>query len=257
MLVQQLVARQLVSRGKRVHARKLGPGDGDHLAGRIELHGAAAQRDHAAVQCQVFVRQLADVAQHAGLGVVAVEHRVCEECAGAAQRLGDQGLDAFFERLEAGQGLSWGGGLAGEHLPQGLDVLARGGLVQRDGDALVTSLAQVDAGVQGAFDKRGRGLADGDPHGVKRGFFAQLVAQALQALREDGGVARHATRNALQALGAVVHGVHAGDHGGEHLRGADVARGFFAADVLLAGLQGQAVGGFAVHVHAHTHQAAR
>ena len=85
LLVQQLVACQLVGGCKRVHARKLGPGDGDHLAGGVEFHGAAAQWDHAAVQRQVLVGQLADVAQHAGLGVVAVEDRVRQEGAGAAQ----------------------------------------------------------------------------------------------------------------------------------------------------------------------------
>src|SRR5213078_3062197 len=43
-----------------------------------------------------------------------------------------------------------------------------------------------------------------------------------------------------QALGPVVHRVHARHHGQQHLRGADVARGLLAADVLLACLQGHA-----------------
>ena len=109
LLVQLGIALELISRGKGVHMGKLGPGDGDHLAGGVELHGAAAQRDHAAVQRQVLVGQLADVAQHAGLGVVTVEDGVREEIAGAAQLGRDQGLDAFFKRIEVGQRLAWVG----------------------------------------------------------------------------------------------------------------------------------------------------
>ena len=63
--------------------RKLGPGDGNHLAGGIELHGATAQRNHAAVERQVFVAECADVAQHACLAMVGVENRVGEISAGA------------------------------------------------------------------------------------------------------------------------------------------------------------------------------
>ena len=51
------------------------------------------------------------------------------------------------------------------------------------------------------------------------------------------------TRRAMRAqpVGPVVDGVHAGHHREQHLRGADVARGLLAADVLLARLQRQAV----------------
>ncbi|OQC13295.1 MAG: hypothetical protein BWX79_01051 [Alphaproteobacteria bacterium ADurb.Bin100] len=42
LLVQFAVALQLVGRREGVHVGKFGPGDGDHLAGGIELHGAAA-----------------------------------------------------------------------------------------------------------------------------------------------------------------------------------------------------------------------
>ena len=72
--VQLGVTGALFGRGKRVNLRKLGPGDRHHLTGGVELHGATAQRDHAAVQRQVKVAQAADVAQHAGFTVVAVEH---------------------------------------------------------------------------------------------------------------------------------------------------------------------------------------
>ena len=48
--------------------------------------------------------------------------------------------------------------------------------------------------------------------------------------------------DARQAVGAVVHGVHGGHDRQQHLGGADVGGGLLPADVLLAGLQGQAAG---------------
>ena len=59
--------------------RELGPGDRDHLARRVQLHRARAERDHRAVEGEVLVGEAAQVAQHRGLAVVAVEDRVREE----------------------------------------------------------------------------------------------------------------------------------------------------------------------------------
>ncbi len=98
LLVKLGIALTLLGRRERVNVGKLGPGDGKHLAGRVELHGATAERDHASVQCQVFVAQHADIAQHAGFGVVGIEHRMCQKFAAAAQAGRNQRLDAFFER---------------------------------------------------------------------------------------------------------------------------------------------------------------
>ena len=58
---------------------------------------------------------------------------------------------------------------------------------------------------------------------------------------QHGGVAVGAPRDRAQPLGAVVDGVHRGDHGQQHLGGADVGGRLVAADVLLAGLQRQPV----------------
>ena len=55
----------------------------------------------------------------------------------------------------------------------------------------------------------------------------------------------------------MVHGVHRGGDRQQRLGGADVGRGLFAADVLLAGLQGQAVGRGACRVLGNADQAAR
>ena len=78
--------------------RELGPGDRDHLAGRVQLHRARAERDHRAVEREVLVGEAAQVAQHLGLAVVAVEDRMGQErrCV-RAQRVGDQRRDAALE----------------------------------------------------------------------------------------------------------------------------------------------------------------
>ena len=58
----------------------------------------------------------------------------------------------------------------------------------------------------------------------------------------SSGPAVDAAGDAAQALGAVVHGVHGGDHGQQHLGRADVRGRLLPADVLLARLQRQPVG---------------
>ena len=73
---------------------------------------------------------------------------------------------------------------------------------------------------------------------------------------QPGRAAVHAGRDRGQPAGAVVHRVHRGHHGQQHLRGADVAGRLLPADVLLAGLQRQPVGGPAVRVQGDAHQPA-
>jgi hypothetical protein len=145
-----------------------------------------------------------------------------------------------------------------EGAPEQGQVVARGGFVQRHGHALAAQQAHIGAGVQRALHHGAGGVTTPQVHGqgVEGGGVQRREAQLLQACRQDGGEARHALGDALEPFGAVVHGVHAGDDGGQHLRGADVGGGLLAADVLLARLQRQAVGRLAMHVHAHAHQAA-
>ena len=59
-----------------------------------------------------------------------------------------------------------------------------------------------------------------------------------------------------QPVGAVIGAVKTGYHSQQHLGCADVARGFFSADVLLAGLQSQAQSRPPVSVLRNSHQSA-
>ena len=138
-------------------------------------------------------------------------------------------------------------------------MFAGAGLVQADahiarpaaGEAAQVDALRFGAGAQGVGCGR---AAQVQRERVKRVVVHQRQAQCAQAGCQHGGVTGHTLRNAGQALRAVVDGVHAGHHGRQNLRGADVGGGFFAADVLLAGLQRQPVGRVAVDIDAHAHQ---
>src|SRR5687768_613862 len=62
--------------------------------------------------------------------------------------------------------------------------------------------------------------------------------------------------DALESAGTVIDGIHRGHVGEKSLGGADVAGGFFAADMLLASLEGEAISGSAAHVARNTDDAA-
>mmetsp|Transcript_126480 Transcript_126480/g.219147 ORF Transcript_126480/g.219147 Transcript_126480/m.219147 type:complete len:549 (+) Transcript_126480:1398-3044(+) len=80
-----LVARRLLDGDEGVQVAELGPGDGEHLAGGVQLHGARAQRDHGGVESQILALQAVDVPLHFHLAVVGVEDGVRQVRAGTAQ----------------------------------------------------------------------------------------------------------------------------------------------------------------------------
>ena len=65
------------------------PSNRQHFGGSVELHGAAAQRNHAAVHRQIAVFEFFQVAQHFVFGVVTVEHGMLQDIV-LAQEFGFQ-----------------------------------------------------------------------------------------------------------------------------------------------------------------------
>nr|GEU28245.1 hypothetical protein [Tanacetum cinerariifolium] len=249
------VAHGLAVGGERVDVRELGPGDRDHFGRGVELHGARAERDHGAVQRQVLVGQAAQVAQHFGFGVVAVEHGVRQVRAGAGQ-VGRERFSYFcFDGVEI-RAVGRAAHRMGKHGPQQGDVFAGGGFVERNAHVRRVDHAQVHA-VRVGRSVQLLGIGRGDGQRVEEGLVGDGVAEGFQVGGQDARVAVHALGDLLQAFWTVVHGVHRGDHRQQHLRGADVGRGFFAADVLFARLQRQAICLVALRVDGHAHQAAR
>ena len=209
-----------------------GPGDRHHLGGRIQLHGAGAERDHGLIEREVLALQLAHVAQQLGLRVVEVEDRVFEESRlplpirwQAATRFAVQ-----RSRVEAGLAV-------GEGAPHRLDVGPRGGLVAGDAEAVAVDRPQVVARHLRPLQDRLRRARRADRQRVEPAFVLDREAEALQPRREDVGQAMGPLRNAREPLRPVIDRVHAGDDAEQHLRRADVAGRLLAPDVLLAGLE--------------------
>ena len=232
----RLVARGLPCRGKRVQLRKTGPGDRDHLAGGIELHGAGTQRDHRLVQRQVLVLQLFEVAQHFGFAVVLIEHRVREERCAPHQ----VGRDAFRQ----GQ-LVEGGNFQAvihprENVEQAQHRLFVAGFVQAHAQVPTAEDPQVDLRSFGAFDDGRLGPANIQGKGIEKVLVEALDAFDLKPCRQDKGQPMHTLGDALKTFRAVVHRIEAGNVGQQHLGSANVGIGLLAADMLLAGLQGHA-----------------
>mmetsp|Transcript_46287 Transcript_46287/g.117179 ORF Transcript_46287/g.117179 Transcript_46287/m.117179 type:complete len:831 (+) Transcript_46287:42-2534(+) len=248
-----LVALRLVLGAEGVQLAELGPGDGDHLARGVELHRAAAQRDHRVHQRQVLVLQALEVAQHLVLRVVEVEDGLLQELGGARERA-HAALHALRQRLGA-EGRCRA---TVQHGEQHVQVRQLGGLVHSNGHRVGVNHPQVDAlgiaGVQQGLRLAGA-HADGD--GVEEGRAGRLQAHLGGTCRKDAGHAVHAGGDLLEAAGSVVDGVHGGHVGQQRLRGADVGGGLVAADVLLARLHGHAQRGRAGRVHAHADHAAR
>ena len=68
---------------------ELCPSNRQHFRSRIELHGAATERNHAAIHRQVAVFEFFQVAQHFVFSVVTVEHGMLQNVV-LTQQLGVQ-----------------------------------------------------------------------------------------------------------------------------------------------------------------------
>ena len=241
---QRQVARRAVQRGERVDVGEPGQAHRLHLGGGVELHGARAQRDHAAVEGEVPVRQPAQVAQHGRLGVVLREHGVAQDGPPAQERLGQRRRrrrppPRHLPRAEGARGptATWAAVVVSPH-----EMPTRSSSTRR-------------SSTPSRRARRRRSLPHVRVH-ARRGCRrtprarARIRPAAAPTPARPSGV--HPAGDVAQALGPVVHGVHRGHHGQQHLRRADVRGGLLPADVLLARLERQPVGGAVLGVDATT-----
>ena len=103
---------------------ELSPGDRNHLGCRVELHRARAERDHGAVKCQIPVGEAAHIAQHFGLGAIAMKHRMREEFGAAREVRRQRHRHAICDILERE--------ISAEGAPDGFDGRPGCCLVERD-----------------------------------------------------------------------------------------------------------------------------
>ncbi len=245
---QLLVAQRLIGRCKRMQMAEFRPRHRNHLGGGVEFHRAAAERDHRPIHRQIFVGQRAHVAQQFVLAVMRIEHRMGQECAGAQQCVRQRVVRVHVQAVDVA-------GVGAEQCGDGDDVAACGGFVETDAEAARVDTAQIDLFGTGAR-MHGFGIDAGDVQRVEE-LLADMHAFFAQGACEDRGQTMRTTGDANQTFGAVIHRVHARHHRQQHLCGADVRGGFLATDVLLAGLQRQAVGGLAFGIDRNADQAPR
>ena len=244
------IAFGLIGGSERVHVRELAPGDRNHLGDRVQLHRARAQGDHRAIERDVPVGESTQIAQHLRFGVVAIERRVREERRSAMQSDGVCIVNRRLERIEIRQR----GRLGRKDLPEQLDILAGGRLVERDADVCRVDVTQIGAAAHGSGVQIEAALPGRDGQRVEKRVVDYGDAQPLQTGREDAGQAMDPRRDRRQPERPVIDRVHRRDHGEQHLRGADVRCRLLPPDVLLARLQCQPIRGLSIGVDGHADQ---
>ncbi len=65
---------RLIEWGEGMYVGEFRPSDRNHLAGRVQLHGARTERNHRVIERQILVLQLFQVAQHLVFGVVRIKY---------------------------------------------------------------------------------------------------------------------------------------------------------------------------------------
>ena len=251
-LLDQLVpALRLVLRGQRVDVGELGPGNGLHLRGRVELHGARAQRNHGAIQRQILVRELAQPTHQRRLGTMGVKDRVGHVLVRAVPLLGDS-----RQLVRAGFHVLVGGARLTDGLQHVLHLLVGVGFAEAHTHGVRVDTAQVDAALGCGGKNAVRPTRHGERHGVEEPFVGHGDTALAQPFREAGGQPVQSLSQLPQLGGTVVHRVRGGHDRQQRLSGANVRGRLLAADVLFAGLQRQTVGRGAGGIRGHTHDAA-
>ena len=244
----------VLQRGEGVQATEFFPGDSFHLCGGVELHGAAAQWNHPAVQRVVLVRERLEVAHHGGLRAVRVEDRVVQvaalahHCLRQCHRTGSSQVVTQLKSLS--QSLL-------ERALQQTGVLTDCRLVQRERNSIRVN--QVDEQIVRCCLGNHGCCFPGEAHlkRVKELGVHDIVPRLDQSVTKTSGLLSNTLGDCLQAIRAVINSKHASHHGEEHLSGADVAGRLVPADVLFSGLQSQAIRGVAIGVFGDADQATR
>ena len=136
----------------------------------------------------------------------------------------------------------------GQHFEDIVDIVVGDGLVQRDGEATLAMVAEVDFLRQGHLLHILAGDAFGclEAEGVEVVFV--ILFEAVFGCFFGENASQHVDLDSfvLQSLGTMPHAVEAGHDGGEGAGGTDVGGCALAFDVLLAGLQGHTDGAVAL-----------
>ena len=224
---------------------KLGPCHRSHFCGRIELHGARAERNHRAIQSNVALLQFAQVSHHLGFAAVAMEHLMGEIGGRSPQLVRNPHRD--FSRPTVDK----------ERLDHSTDHGLISRLIERNANGVLIDKAQIESPVLGCGNNLLGPGWDAHGEGVEPGVVDHLDAPRPQPAGQLRGEPVHPFGNRTQALGSMPHGIQPGHHRQQRLCSADVRSRLLASDVLLASGQGQPQGHPTLGVLRYPNQASR
>ena len=134
----------------------------------------------------------------------------------------------------------------------------RGRFVERNSDAVGPEDAQVAVSLQSpAQEFSAAAFPQIHPDRVEEILVGEAVTELLEALGQAAGEVMHTTGNSPQSFRSMIDRIHRGHDREKHLRRADVARRFVAADVLLARLQREPVSGASGGIMGNADQSSR
>ena len=119
-----------------------------------------------------------------------------------------------------------------------MHLLLGADFVERQADGAVLVLSEIDSVcLRPRNDLRGLGLGNWESNRIEKDLGQHLESKATQAFREQQRQAMDPFRDATQPIRPMVDREHGCHHRQQDLSGADVTRGLFPSDVLLACLQ--------------------
>jgi hypothetical protein len=241
---ESLVTGSLLDGSEGVDVVDAGVGNGEHLCGGVELHGARTQRDHGVHERNILGLEVVDVSQKLGLGVVLVEDGLLEVAGLSLERSGDLIVEELgFVGLKSGVEIGFRNT---KDLDEVTEALKGDALVEREANLVISDAAEVDALGISLLVNLGNSLRralESDSIEKNRAILAETLSVELElALLEnealsETGLAPDILSNSLETLGTVVDGVESRHVGKKSLGSADVAGGLLTSNVLLSGLK--------------------
>jgi hypothetical protein len=238
-------------------------GDGKHLSGGVELHGARAQGNHRVDERNILGLKVVDVSQKLGLGVVLVENGLLKVTGLSLERGGDLvveelGLVGLKSGIEIGLGNA-------KDLDKVAEALERDTLVKREANLVLGNASKINAlgiSLLVSLCNSLRRALEGHSVEENRSILANTVSVELElALLKDealskSGLAPDVLSNGLKTLGTVVDSIESRHVGKKSLSRADVAGGLLASNVLLTSLESETQSRLAETILGNTDEAA-
>ena len=193
-------------------------------------------------QGDVFIFQALQITHHLGFAVIAIEIGMLQIIAAPLQIIrNNRGLFSATDSAIYVSNRKIVGGIANNTSPDGFDIFGRCAFVETDANLIVADKsihAKIDASGVSAFDNNAcLLLAKRQGQGIEIIFVGDFNARLLKSSSENRRQSMYSQGNILKSCRTVVHRVQGRNIGQQNLRGADVAIGFFATNMLFTSLQ--------------------